>query len=170
MAVLPCLPRGHRRDFSPKREKSADPHAQSSHPINLDEFSHGLQEICVRRFRSAIGGFGEIAANANRPSEGVTGVSRLELLRSYKNHPPSPMVLSSFGHPVASFSSALQPSGERELFSYVHSSLRRVCATIIASSTFDWSATVVSTTQKPFNFSIKLRCRLSFILSRSLIL
>jgi hypothetical protein len=27
MAVLPCLPRGHRRDFSPKREKSADPHA-----------------------------------------------------------------------------------------------------------------------------------------------
>src|SRR5271166_4884994 len=38
MAVLPCLPRGHRRDFSPKREKSADPYAQSSRPSTSTSF------------------------------------------------------------------------------------------------------------------------------------
>src|SRR5208337_3580891 len=40
-----AFPRGYRRDFMPKNEKSADPHAQLSRPSTPVEFSHGLQEI-----------------------------------------------------------------------------------------------------------------------------
>ena len=36
---------GHRRDFSPKRAKSADPYRSVVASINLDEFSHGLREF-----------------------------------------------------------------------------------------------------------------------------
>src|SRR5271166_5915690 len=48
MAVLPCLPRGHRRDFSPKREKSADPYAQSSRPSTSTSF----RTVCLIYARS----------------------------------------------------------------------------------------------------------------------
>ena len=41
----PCLPRRHRRDFSPKRQKSADPHRAVVISICPTEFSHGLQEV-----------------------------------------------------------------------------------------------------------------------------
>src|SRR5271167_4227847 len=59
MAVLPCLPRGHRRDFSPKREKSADPYAQASRPSTSTIF----RTVCVifgdvrKGWLFAVGGF-----------------------------------------------------------------------------------------------------------------
>ncbi len=42
-----AFPRGHRRNFMPKREKSADPHAQSSRPSTPVEFSHVLENLCT---------------------------------------------------------------------------------------------------------------------------
>ncbi len=47
MAVLSCLPRGHRRDVSPKREKSADPYAQSSRPSTSTSF----RTVCIKLAR-----------------------------------------------------------------------------------------------------------------------
>src|SRR5271165_1431528 len=52
MAVLPCLPRGHRRDFSPKREKSAHPYAQSSRPSKSTSF----RTVCKNSVRADSGG------------------------------------------------------------------------------------------------------------------
>src|SRR5271165_6813941 len=66
MAVLPCLPRGHRRDFSPKRERSADPHAQSSPPSTPSSFRTVCKTTALRARLSQPGAI----RGSTRPADG----------------------------------------------------------------------------------------------------